>query len=562
MDGFNCLCWNRGGVYDIVSSEPEPFSLPSAMPEWPKGKGFAKGSIYLGELEVMNITKFQSICSCYVSKNKREGATFYKPVGIPDGFFSLGDYGQPIGQPFQGFLLAARAIANSKDTELPPLQKPIDYTLIWSSANWHDDNHDGSVCFWFPCPPEGYRAVGYLVTNDSNKPSVNQVRCVRADLTDVCETNELILCIESNSLDLPFTVWKSRPSFRGMWCKGMPVGTFCCITTSNFNDQMDIYCLKNLDPSLLAMPNLDQVHALIKHYGPTVFFHPKETYFPSSVAWFFSNGAALYTRGDEEGQAIDALGSNLPTDGTNDGEYWIDLPDDRSGDHVKHGNIDSAELYIHVKPALGGTFTDIAMWVFCPFNGPATLKLGLLNISLKHIGQHIGDWEHFTLRISNFTGELWSIYFSEHSGGEWVDISGLEFEEGNRAIVYSSKSGHASFPRPGTYLQGSDKLGIGVRNDAARSKFYVDSSVHYQIVAAEYLGDVVSEPYWLQYMREWGPTVEYNSRLELDKILSFLPFNLRYSAENVLDKLPLELFREEGPTGPKEKDNWVGDERT
>ncbi|KAH0465840.1 hypothetical protein IEQ34_005943 [Dendrobium chrysotoxum] len=562
MAGYTCFCWNRGGVYDLVSSEPEPFSLPSAIPEWPKGDGFAKGSIYLGELEVVNITKFQSIWSCYVSKNKREGATFYKPLTIPDGFFSLGDYGQQIGQPFQGFLLAARPAANSKEAELPPLQKPIDYTLIWCSANWQDDSHDGSVCFWFPCPPEGYRAVGYLVTDDSNKPSVDEVRCVRADLTDTCETHEPILCIESNSVDIPFTVWKSRPSFRGMWCKGVPVGTFCCSTNSNFNDEIEISCLKNFDPSLLAMPNLDQVHALIKHYGPTVFFHPKETYMPSSVSWFFTNGATLYTRGEEEGQAIDAKGSNLPGEGDNDGEYWIDLPDDESDDHVKYGNIDSAELYIHVKPALGGTFTDIAMWVFCPFNGPATLKVGLLNISLKHIGQHVGDWEHFTLRISNFTGELCSIYFSEHSGGEWVDISGLEFVEGNRAIIYSSKSGHASFPHPGTYLQGSEKLGIGVRNDAAWSKFYVDSSVHYMIIAAEYLGDVISEPCWLQYMREWGPTVEYNSRSELDKILSFLPVNLRYSVENVLDKLPVELFREEGPTGPKQKDNWVGDERT
>ncbi|PKA46469.1 putative holliday junction resolvase [Apostasia shenzhenica] len=562
MDGCKCFCWKRGRVYDFVSREPESFSLPSAMPEWPVGKGFAKGSIYLGEIEVVKITKFESIWSCYLQKNKRKGATFYRPSDIPDGFFCLGHYGQVNDHPFRGFLLAARAVSSSEKIVLPALRKPIDYELIWSSSNWQDDDCDESGCFWLPCPPQGYRAVGYVVTKDCSKPSLDEVRCVRADLTDTCERYEPILTIDSSGVEIPITVWKTRPSCRGIWCKGVSVGTFCCSMNVIFDGEMDISCLKNLDPYLPSMPNLDQINALIKHYGPTVFFHPKETYLPSSVSWFFRNGAMLYKRDEEDGEAIDALGLILPDGGDNDGEYWIDLPDDDRSNLIKHGNIESAKLYVHVKPALGGTFTDIAMWVFCPFNGPAILKIGLLTISLKKLGQHVGDWEHFTLRICNFTGELWSIYFSQHSGGEWIDASDLEFIESNRAIVYSSRNGHASFPHPGMYLQGSRKLGIGVRNDAASSKFFIDSSVSYQIIAAEYLGDTVSEPCWLQYMREWGPTVVYNSKTELDKIISHLPINLRFSVESIFDKLPLELYGEEGPTGPKQKDNWIGDERS
>uniref|UniRef100_A0A0D3AGU4 Uncharacterized protein n=1 Tax=Brassica oleracea var. oleracea TaxID=109376 RepID=A0A0D3AGU4_BRAOL len=89
---------------------------------------------------------------------------------------------------------------------------------------------------------------------------------------------------------------------------------------------MNISCLKNLDPSLQAMPNLDQVHALIQHYGPTVYFHPEETYLPSSVPWFFKNGALLYRFGKPGGEPINSTGSNLPSGGQNDGSYWIDLP--------------------------------------------------------------------------------------------------------------------------------------------------------------------------------------------------------------------------------------------
>ncbi|KAK5786187.1 hypothetical protein At1g04090 [Gossypium arboreum] len=564
MFGCECFCWHKHTDHQYPLPQPQPFFLPSPIPEWPLGQGFGTGKINLGELEVVKITEFERVWSCSLLRGKAEGVTFYKPVGIPDGFFCLGYYCQPNDQLLRGYVLVARErVASStevycdydSDTDFPALRKPVNYSLIWST-----DCGSGCGFFWLPNPPLGYKAMGILVTDTPDEPDVEEVRCVREDLTESCEIMDTILATDANT----FQVWNTRPCRRGMFCKGVSVGTFfCCTYFVSENQELEIACLKNLDPSLHAMPNLDQIHALIKHYGATVFFHPNEDCMPSSVQWFFKNGALLYKDGKVNGEPIDYLGSNLPSGGTNDGAFWIDLPrDDNARKNVRNGNLESAELYVHVKPALGGTFTDIVMWIFCPFNGPANLKIGLMNIQMNKIGQHVGDWEHFTLRISNFTGELWQVYFSQHSGGEWVDAFNLEFIEGNKPIVYSSKHGHASFPHPGIYLQGSDKLGIGIRNDTARSKYFVDSSTRYQIVAAEYLGVVVTEPCWLQYMREWGPTIVYDSRSELDKIISLLPLFVRFSVENIFDLFPTELYGEEGPTGPKEKDNWVGDERS
>lgn len=443
--------------------------------------------------------------------------------------------------------------------ELPALRKPINYSLVWSA----DSHGQGSGYFWLPNPPMGYKAMGFLVTKEPKEPEVDKLRCVREDLTETCEACDPIIPMDSKFSKDPFQIWTTRPYKRGMFSKGVCAGTFFCSTTYvDSDEELEIACLKNTNSSLNAMPNLEQVHALIGHYGPTVFFHPDEVYLPSSVQWFFKNGALLYRDGKEKGESIDYRGSNLPGGGINDGKFWIDLPNDEDAkNYLKSGNLESAELYVHVKPALGGTFTDIVMWVFCPFNGPATLKVGLMSIAMNKIGQHVGDWEHFTLRISNFNGELWQAYYSEHSGGRWVDSSEMEFVRGNKGIVYSSKNGHASFAHAGTYLQGSTKLGIGVRNDTAKSKIFIDSSIKYQIVAAEYLDGVITEPSWLQYMREWGPTIVYNSRSELDKLIDLLPFYVKFSVENLFDLFPTELYGEEGPTGPKEKDNWEGDER-
>ncbi|CAN6552589.1 unnamed protein product [Malus baccata var. baccata] len=166
------------------------------------------------------------------------------------------------------------------------------------------------------------------------------------------------------------------------------------------------------------------------------------------------------------------------------------------------GNIDSAELYVYVKPTLGGTFTDIAMLVSCPFNGPSTIKIGLVSIAMNKIGEHVGDWEHFTLRVNSFMGE------------------------------------------------GSSKFDMGVRNDAARSKFFIDSSTMYQVVAAEYLGNGV-------IIR----TMVVAGRWELDKLIDRLRFFVRFSVENLIELFPTQLYGEERPSGPEEKDNWLGDER-
>lgn len=533
------------------------------------GQGFASGRINLGEIEVTKSFRLEFIWGYSPSQDKKKGISFYKPVGIPDGFHCLGHYCQSNSKPFRGYVLLARELASCEPSEnvlsptnLPALREPVDYALIWSSYDWSDESYEGCGFIWLPKPPNGYKPMGYVVTNTSDKPQLHEVRCVRADLTDKCEAYKVIINISSKFSDAPLQIWKTRPSQRGMLGKGICVGTFFCSSYYIRGEDLETVCLRNLGLTLHAMPNLDQIHALIKHYGPTVFFHPNEVYLPSSVSWFFRSGALLYSAGNSVGEPIDATGSNLPSGGTNDGEFWIDLPADERRNSIIYGNLGSAKLYVHVKPALGGTFTDIAMWVFCPFNGPGTLKIGQMNMPFSKVGQHLGDWEHFTLRICNLTGELWSIYFSQHSGGEWVDAYDLEYIEGNKAIVYSSKNGHASYPHPGIYLQGLIKLGIGVRNDAARSSLYVDSSSHYEIIAAEYLGDgVVAEPGWLQFMREWGPKIVYGSSTELNKVIKRLPLLFRFRVENMCCKLPMELYGEEGPTGPKEKNNWVGDER-
>ncbi|KAJ8766582.1 hypothetical protein K2173_023829 [Erythroxylum novogranatense] len=532
------------------------FKLPSPLPSWPPGEGFASGTIDLGGLQVRQISTFTSVWATREGGPDNLGASFFDPSQIPTGFFMLGCYSQPNNTSLHGWVLVAKDRAGSGT-----LQKPIDYSLVWSSESLKIEQ-DGIGYIWAPTPPDGYKAVGHVVTVSAQKPSLEKVRCVRSDLTEQCETESWIWGPGNQSDPSGFNIFSLTPTSRGMNAMGVPVGTFLAQKPGEAIDaaSMTIWCLKNKESNISCLPNPNQIRALFQVYSPWVYLHPDEQYLPSSVSWYFVNGALLYKKGEESKPVpIEASGGNLPQGGSNDGAYWIDLPvDEESKERVKKGDLNASEVYLHVKPMLGATFTDIAIWIFYPFNGPSKAKVSFINIPLGRIGEHVGDWEHLTLRVSNFTGELWSVYFSQHSGGEWVDVRDLEFENGNKPVSYSSLHGHAMYSKPGLVLQGSEDTGI--RNDTAKSKFVIDTGARYSVVAAEYLGTVISEPAWLNYYRKWGPKITYDVATELKDVEKILPEKLKSALENLAKSLPSEVFGEDGPTGPKLKGSWDGDE--
>ncbi|KAE9467456.1 hypothetical protein C3L33_00640, partial [Rhododendron williamsianum] len=342
---------------------------------------------------------------------------------------------------------------------------------------------------------DGYKAVGHVVTTSPDKPSLEKIRCVRSDLTDQPETGNWIWGpgTESNSND--FNVYSFQPSNRGTKEPGVSLG----IISSLFS---------------IDLPS------------------PKETYLPSSVTWYFNNGALLYKKGEESNPVpIEPNGSNLPQGGSNDGSYWLDLPiDDNAKERVKKGDLQSSEAYIHVKPVYGGTYTDITIWIFYPFNGPSAAKLELLDIPLGKIGEHVGDWEHLTLRISNFNGMLHKMATSQ-----WRILV-------ERTCIV--REARACFARNG---------GIGIRNDTDKSDKVMDTGERYSVVAAEYLGSEIVEPPWLDYARQWGPKVTYELLVEVQKVEGLLAAGLKSTFESLVKILPNEVYGEEGPTGPKMK---------
>ncbi|KAJ3674611.1 hypothetical protein LUZ60_005227 [Juncus effusus] len=527
------------------------FSFPSPLPSWNNSDGgFANGIIDLGGLEICQVSTFTKVWATLQGGQDDLGATFFKPSQIPNGFFILGYYSQPNNKPLYGRVLVARDATNENI-----LAKPLDFTLIWSSQN-SSVKQNGNGYFWLPISPDGYKTLGLAVTETADKPSVDEFRCVRDDFSDNAETDSSIWTNDKDGI----SILTLRPSIPGVQASGVLIGTFLLQTNNGAPNVSTLACLKNNNSNFgKYMPNLTQIDTLMQNFSPWIYLHPKEMYLPSSVNWFFKNGALLYQKDNQNPIQIESNGSNLPQGSSSDGLYWIDLPTNSSqNDMIKKGDLNSAEVYLQVKPLFGATYTDIPIWVFYPFNGPARAKVEFLTISLGKIGEHLGDWEHLTLRVSNFNGELLRVYFAEHSGGTWFDASQLDFEGGNKPVAFASLHGHAFYSKPGLVLQGDSELGVGIRNDSDKGQ-KLDVGKIFQVVSADYLG--VNEPAWLNYMREWGPKISYDTTKEIEKVLKILPKGLRKRLENVLKSLPDEVFGEVGPTGPKAKSSWISDEK-
>ncbi|KAK4799851.1 hypothetical protein SAY86_025216 [Trapa natans] len=102
--------------------------------------------------------------------------------------------------------------------------------------------------------------------------------------------------------------------------------------------------------------------------------------------------------------------------------------------------------------------------------------------------------------------------------------------------------------------------GIGLRNDFDKSDKFMNIGASFSLARAQYLGAEIVEPAWMNYSRQWGPTVNYDFAEEMQKAVKILPGKLKDLLRSILEKLPAEILGEEGPTGPNMKPSWLGDE--
>lgn len=332
----------------------------------------------------------------------------------------------------------------------------------------------------------------------------------------------------------------------------------------DFNDQATWIVVEKLQP----VPKMDlaQLNDLIKHVAPKCYFHPDDAFLPSSVDWFLQRATVKSKDG-----ASRPASTGLPTGGSDDHEYWLELPTQN-----RPGDLGSAVVYVNAISA--PYWMDLQFWFFYPYNGAGRAKLkytdaahdtlGTNNADLDPMGEHGGDWEHVTLRYQFGPTKLLGVYMAQHSGGVWLWPSQIKLENGV-PVVYASRHGHASYPAEGENLTNSTTVSLGLvnmtfalRNDTGKGPS-LDCRSHFQVVGANFLKSELQPPAWLDYARRWGPRKVYD-RSWIESTISALMGGAvskytkwdEQATRKIMDALPDEYKGEDGPTGPKFKGSW------
>ena len=166
---------------------------------------------------------------------KSEGqydGSFYRPE-VPDGYYSLGDFAQRgYGAPPAG------SVQLVKPLEEGVLAPPVDFELIWKDSG-SGAARDGS--FWRPIAPEGYRALGVVCQSGYNKPALDAIRCVRADLLVPGKVGSMIWDDSNTGARTPFSAW----TIVGAAANAITCGTFIALTSRDQpgSDSPLLFCI-------------------------------------------------------------------------------------------------------------------------------------------------------------------------------------------------------------------------------------------------------------------------------------------------------------------------------
>nr|GEU74680.1 hypothetical protein [Tanacetum cinerariifolium] len=161
------------------------------------------------------------------------------------------------------------------------------------------------------------------------------------------------------------------------------------------------------------------------------------------------------------------------------------------GDGEWHGG----GVYIHAKPEVTGTYTDVVIWLYYPFNGPSKLKRGPFTIKLGKAGEHVSNWEHMRPVV----------YAALHDHARYNAPNSYVYYEADIQILTSELKN--AYPIKSSSL--NFKV-VGPVDEAAKSDRVLDilaTPSSYEIVSLDYGDGYVIPPPWLDYTGKLGPTI-------------------------------------------------------
>lgn len=188
--------------------------------------------------------------------------------------------------------------------------------------------------------------------------------------------------------------------------------------------------------TLPSEPSLDDKLDLMRKYAPSVYFAEEEHYYPSTVEFSFDHTERFLK----------------------DDKYWVrtkeKLSEPSSILDYFSGDLKGTKLYAFwIKKA--GNVCQITYFFFYPYNRGKEIANTIW-------GNHVGDWEHVTVRLQPDQDGSWNpfeVYLSAHSGGNTKSWKDAPKANDTHPIVFSASGSHAMYFKEGKHTYKSTVVG-------------------------------------------------------------------------------------------------------
>ncbi|WP_437317548.1 Vps62-related protein [Sorangium sp. So ce385] len=349
-------------------------------------------------------------------------------LGQHPGYYALGDVAMANhgGAPRSTFVVKG-------DGDV--LARPVDYNRVWTDKGSGGD-HDGS--FWEPVAPAGYTCLGHVAAGNYTKPSTDLIRCVKSEYV-LSGGSAKIWDDAGSGADADVGIWEATTkSYRGL-----PTSTFVSRPSHGDNGGAGRYWVLNKSATANEELRGGPVTGLsATMFAPKVRLDPSEAYFPSSAEFFLANVH------EDNGFLVtnESLGCNNCTNPA--------FLDGQRPDQI------SVPVYAEIVKRTGTSVdtTDVIYWMFYPYNNGKVVCLLYLDYGLGttcgksiRFGNHVGDWEHMTVRFID--GRPAQVFLAQHSGGETLAYGQKHLGiDGWHAETYSAKGSHGLYAEAGKHV--------------------------------------------------------------------------------------------------------------
>jgi hypothetical protein len=219
--------------------------------------------------------------------SRAKPAAFWRPTPAPDllpGYFPLGDVVAPALGDINGKKVVA-VVCESATPSIDPakgkaLCRPNDFELIWRDSG-SGSKRDGAI--WRPVPPDGYVALGSVCSNSHEKPSLNSIRCVRADLVTASSNSDPLWNDKGSGARQSISVWSAVPPAAASGEIHLAPGTFAGFNGYTKPANFPVHSLRLQIPLQI---NPRPAAPVLCGEAPTALSATQQPTYTASLPWF------------------------------------------------------------------------------------------------------------------------------------------------------------------------------------------------------------------------------------------------------------------------------------